>query len=189
MKRFLLILPALAATAFAGENFHTHTSRSAVFAVSTVSEPHTARSAPFSVNTLPTMPLHTAHSAFFTVDTRRTRCTPEPVLFWWLNDYMDYFGETNYEKLAKKRGENGYYLWESYVAGLDPTDAESIFLCSAFSVDAAGNIPYDCSPPILRGRFYSLVGKTNLTDETWLPYNEGLRFFRVKVSLTPPENP
>ncbi|MCL2105077.1 MAG: S8 family serine peptidase [Kiritimatiellaeota bacterium] len=124
-----------------------------------------------------------------------TQTTPVPVPYWWLDEkyptndraYM------TYETLANAIGANGYAVWESYVAGLDPTNAASKFRITSFAV---GNVNgkdtvtvlewtpnYANDPPPLK-RDYIIEGKTNLTDTAWhSPTNSGTRFFRVKVYL------
>jgi len=50
--------------------------------------------------------------------------TNHPTPYWWLASY----GPTNdFEALAESFGANGIPLWQSYVAGLDPSDPESRF--------------------------------------------------------------
>ena len=62
-----------------------------------------------------------------------TTTTPVPVPYAWLEPYVAEFGggktgPEGYETAGWATGRNGVKLWESYVAGLDPTDAASRFL-------------------------------------------------------------
>ena len=114
-----------------------------------------------------------------------TLTTPCLVPFSWLDQWGGNSG--NYETLAKSTGVNGYFYWESFVAGLTPTDANSKFLITNFVVkcdngkDAVATLDWT---PHRTDRKYTVLGKTNLTDGAWhSPTNDGTRFFKVEVKL------
>jgi len=112
--------------------------------------------------------------------------TPCLVPFSWLDQWGG--NSSNYETLAKSKGANGYFYWESYVAGLSPTDANSKFSITNFVVqsnngkDAVTALVW--SPDLRPNRVYTVWGKTNLTDGAWhFPTNDASRFFKVDVKL------
>ena len=115
-----------------------------------------------------------------------TLTTPCLVPFSWLDQWGGNSG--NYETLAKSTGLNGYFYWESFVAGLTPTDANSKFLITNFVVkcdngkDAVATLDWT---PRRADRVYTVWGKTNLMDTTpwYTPTNSGTRFFKVEVKL------
>jgi hypothetical protein len=87
----------------------------------------------------------------------------------------------DYEALANKRGANGIPVWDSYVAGLDPTDHKSRF--TAFITMEEGS-PIITWEPRLRSRVYTVVGKESLSDTAdWGKTNSLTRFFKVRVEL------
>jgi len=109
---------------------------------------------------------------------------PVIVPFSWLNGYRSWFGIQDYVALALAQGENNVPLWESYVAGLIPTNPSSKFLITNFVVNAQSVTALDWAPRRL-DRIYTVYGKTNLTDTTpwYTPTNSGTRFFKVEVRL------
>ena len=84
-------------------------------------------------------------------------------------------------------------LWQSYVAGCDPTKKDSRFLITNFVVNAESRVTafgwtpnYEKYPNPWTGttNVYIVEGKTNLADVMWhSPTNSGTRFYRVKVGL------
>ena len=112
-----------------------------------------------------------------------TSTTEVPVPYEWLDEYFPGSG-TNadaYETLAKAAGVNGYSVWESYLAGLVPTNAESKL--QAF-------IRFDGTSPVIEwnitnlnartlGYGYSVKGKSSLADAEWGSTNQYSRFFKV----------
>jgi len=113
---------------------------------------------------------------------------PVAVPFDWLDGYRGWKGVTGYADLAQMQGANGYYVWESYVAGLNPTDANSKFAITSFAVgrdngkDAVSTL--DWAPDLRPDRVYTVWGKTNLTDSAWhFPTNDATRFFKVEVKM------
>ncbi len=118
----------------------------------------------------------------------RTRYTPVPVPYAWLDGYALGDGsESGYETAANAPAANGANdVWACYVVGLDPTNATSRFFAE---IDATVDPPrVTWTPDLNEGgtkseRVYTVEGKTNLVDESWGPTNESTRFYRVKVSL------
>ncbi|MCL2104363.1 MAG: C10 family peptidase, partial [Kiritimatiellaeota bacterium] len=84
-----------------------------------------------------------------------TQTTPVPVPYWWLDQVYPANDRAylTYETLANSVGANGYTVWESYVAGLDPTNATSKFRITHFVV---GNVN----------------GKDIVTTLAWMPNYE-----------------
>lgn len=125
-----------------------------------------------------------------------TTTTPEPVPYVWLDPYLSAFGG-DYEAAGHAIGANGVPLWESYVAGLNPTDPLSRF--SAKITMGANNLPIVSWNPALNGetpagegilkgeRLYRIHGKKNLEDATWTPDIEPkggvYRFYKITVEL------
>jgi len=111
---------------------------------------------------------------------------PVPVPYKWLDEqYPDNDG--NYEKLAEEEGDNGYLVWESYVAGLKPTDKNSK-LFAYIRFDSGGVVAIDWEPDHRTNRVYTLLGKPALDTSGWteFPTNaipSNMRFFKVKVKL------
>ncbi|MCL2103626.1 MAG: VWA domain-containing protein [Kiritimatiellaeota bacterium] len=108
---------------------------------------------------------------------------PVPIPFDWLDLYLGWGGLWDYGGLANATGANGYPVWESYVAGLVPTDAGSKFRIFNFRTDGTEVTALDWTPH-RSDRTYTVWGKTNLTDALWhSPTNSGTRFFKVSVEL------
>jgi len=115
-------------------------------------------------------------------DTGYTVTTEVPVPHPWLDEaYPSNTG--NYEALATGLGLNGIPVWQSYVAGLVPTDTASKFLITNVVVKNGGGAKLDWTPH-RSDRTYKVWGKTNLTDKTWhTPTNDATRFFKVSVDM------
>ena len=119
-----------------------------------------------------------------------TATTPVPVPHAWLSPYLGAFGGGDYEAAGNAAGANGVPLWESYVAGLDPTDADSRFE-AAISVDAQGNATVTWSPDLSGDadspRAYTVYGKPSLDAADWEAVTDAnkseMRFFKVEVEL------
>ena len=118
-----------------------------------------------------------------------TATTPVPVPYAWLDAYIAHFGAGDYEAAANAVGANGVALWESYVAGLDPTDAASRFT-ALISLDADGAARVTWTPDLSGSespRTYTVYGKAGLGDADWTPVTDAnrarMRFFRVRVEL------
>lgn len=111
-----------------------------------------------------------------------TLSTVIPVPFYWIDIY--YPGLQNksaYEAIAIATGTNGRPVWESYLAGLSPTNPASAFIAN---ISISNDFPIVIwSPDIRPDRVYTVLGKTNLTDTTWGPTNSASRFFKVTVDM------
>ena len=118
-----------------------------------------------------------------------TQTTPVPVPYVWLDPYLAKYGSGDYEAAGHAAGANGYALWESYVAGLDPEDPMSKL--RAFIEMLPDNTPKVTWSPDLsnaeKPRLYTILGKAKLTDKDWTPVTDAnkpqMRFFRVKVEM------
>ena len=108
---------------------------------------------------------------------------PVKIPFDWLDEYRGWNAIYGYVDLALANGANGITFWQSYVAGLIPTNAGSLFLTTNITLNAEGGIVLKWSPD-LPDRKYKVWGKTNLMDGGWhFPTNSGTRFFKVTVGL------
>ncbi len=117
-----------------------------------------------------------------------TRTTPEPVPYAWLDGFALGDGsEAGYEAAAWAKAANGANdVWQCYVAGLDPTNAASVFLARIAVTNGSAAVAW--TPDLNEGgtktaRVYAVEGKADLGDGSWGPTNESTRFYRVKVSL------
>ena len=121
-----------------------------------------------------------------------TRGTPVPVAFEWLETYYpDLATVEEHESAALATGANGLAVWESFVAGLDPTDANSKFTVM-IDIGSDGKpvitwVP-DLSEALGAGRrVYNTLGKAGLGDKDWTKVDDanraGMRFFKVTVEL------
>jgi len=109
---------------------------------------------------------------------------PVPLPLEWLIPYLGWQDVWGYADLALSQGMNGYLFWESYVAGLVPTDANSRFLITNFVVNAESRVTALDWGPRRADRVYKVWGKTNLTDGEWhWPTNDATRFFKVEVKM------
>lgn len=118
-----------------------------------------------------------------------TTTTPEPVPYAWLRQYGLLPDGTDPEAVAwmpnGKADADGkpQQVWSEYVTGTDPTVKSSRFL-TFIEMDADGNPIITYLPNLGKLRSYRILGKENLTDESWTsPTNATHRFFRVKVSV------
>lgn len=107
----------------------------------------------------------------------------------WLGSYFSQYGAGDCEAVAKATGANGMPLWQSYVAGLDPTEAASRFEVR-IAMDANGSPTIAWSPDLRAAtpaRVYSVLGKTALGDAEWTPVTDAnratMRFFKVAVEM------
>ena len=118
-----------------------------------------------------------------------TQTTPVPVPYVWLDPYLAKYGEGDYEAAGHATGANGYALWESYVAGLDPEDPTSKL--RAFIEMLSDNTPKVTWSPDLSNaevpRTYTTLGKAKLTDADWTPVTGAnksqMHFFKVTVEM------
>jgi hypothetical protein len=83
--------------------------------------------------------------------------TNHPTPQWWLAGY----GYTNsFEAAVTGLGANGYPLWQSYIAGLDPTNATSQLLLAGAPAGNGSNFVLNWNT--VTGRVYSLWESTKL---------------------------
>lgn len=115
-----------------------------------------------------------------------TRNTPVPVPYSWLDGYS--LGDktaAGYEAAAVSKAANGVNrVWECYVAGLNPTNAVSVFTATiSFDDDGAPVIGCDPARPAhTPADWYKVEGKANL-DDPWSSQTDGQRFFRVLIEI------
>lgn len=125
-----------------------------------------------------------------------TELSPTPVPYEWLDGLPGYLQAQSgdYERAAVTIGSNGCKLYESYVAGLDPTDPASTFKTRIEFRDGKPVVTWE---PALNGkdedgrckktgvRTYRVLGSTDL--KTWSEVDEGeenkFNFFRVNVEM------
>lgn len=78
---------------------------------------------------------------------------------------------------------NGRTLRECYVAGLDPGDPDADLVAN-ISMNEAAEPVITWTPDLTPDRVYTVIGRTNLTDNGWVdPTNDATHFYKVKVSL------
>lgn len=108
--------------------------------------------------------------------------TPVTIPYSWLARYYGVqLDDSVYTQVALRNGANQRPLWESYVAGLDPTNAASAF---QMHISHSNGIPCLGWSPHHPDRTYTIFGKTNLNDAAWhSPTNSGSRFFKVNATL------
>ena len=124
-----------------------------------------------------------------------TQTTPVPVLYAWLDAHVPGVAHESeaYEAAAMATAANGRKVWECYVVGLDPQDAEANFRITKFPMKADGtpdlanlefapaqsewNVPG--ARPVVKGAA-SLGGEwQTVTEEN----KASFRFFKVEVVL------
>lgn len=120
-----------------------------------------------------------------------TQETEVPVPLSWLEPYVEEYGGGDYEEAGKAVGKNGYVLWESYVAGLDPDDPDSrLTPVINFLADGTPDVTWD--PDLSEDelpRAYTVVGTDVLGKavEDWTPVTEEnigeMRYFAVGVEF------
>ncbi len=114
-----------------------------------------------------------------------TQTTEVPVPFAWLKaKYPELTDAASMEAKATEIAANGVNtVWECYVTGLEPTDAEAKFEATIEMADGVPKVTW--SPDLGVERDYKILGSRNLkiwtevTDETKSSYN----FFKVKVEM------
>ncbi len=113
-----------------------------------------------------------------------TRSTEVPVSFAWLKER--YPETTDFEACAIMRGANGRPVWESYLLGLEPTNALSDLRITLFELGDNG-VPFfgwNVTNELLQtlGYRYRIKGKTRLeSDEPWSAPDATHCFFRLFV--------
>ena len=119
-----------------------------------------------------------------------TLTTPEPVPYVWLDQYNLASG-TDYETAGNAASGKVNWgrptsVWEEYVAGLDPTDANSRLVAN---IGLTNGVPYISWTPDLNTngiiRTYKIYGSETLENGgNWqYPTNSQHRFFKVKVEM------
>jgi hypothetical protein len=120
-----------------------------------------------------------------------TLTTPVPVPYSELETkfatYLEQSGG-DYEAAAHMVGRNGYTIWESYVAGLEPEEENSKFQAKIEMVDGKPVVKWEPDTPELRAtREYITYGKKTLHDHEWTPVTDDTKgqynFFKVEVKL------
>ncbi len=125
-----------------------------------------------------------------------TQTTPEPVPYVWLRGFYPNIADEYdaYETAALATAANGRKVWECYVAGLDPTDADARFLAT-ITMDANGRPEISHDPSLSAAeeakREYRILGaETPDAPEPWTDVTDvpdldaaGYRFFKVKVRM------
>ena len=113
-----------------------------------------------------------------------TQTTDVSVPYVWLRGYYPQLPDAfdAYEAAATNDAANGVNkVWECYVAGLDPTNALSVFRAEISFVNGSPVITW--SPDLGAERVYVVEGKTSLSDDSWSATNSASRFFRVRAFL------
>ena len=110
--------------------------------------------------------------------------TTVPVPFTWLAQYpalLSLYGG-DYNLAANAMGANGCTVWESYVAGLNPTDPLDRLLSAIAITNGALYITW--TPDLGLSRKYTILGKTQLSDAAWhSPTNPASMFYKVNVEM------
>lgn len=109
---------------------------------------------------------------------------PVTVGYNWLAKYYPAVPESGYPALVKTSGANGRPVWQSYLLGLDPTNAESEFRIISFEMKYGEPIvKWNVDDVRLDSFGYEcrIRGKTNLTDLNWMEQMPGQRYFKAFV--------
>jgi len=109
-----------------------------------------------------------------------TLSTSVAVPFDWLAQHYPLESQSAYESIVVSNGVNNLPIWQSYIAGLSPTNAQSTFTAS---ISFTNGTPYISWTPNLLGRTYTVQGKADLTSPSWGSTNSASRFFKVSVDL------
>lgn len=113
--------------------------------------------------------------------------TPMPVPYAWIDRYPDFLTAAggDYDAAANLVGANALTLWESYLAGLDPTNAHSRFTARIELMDGKPVISW--TPDLGTARVYRVRGKSELAEDWQNVENDtsAYRFFQVIVEPTP----
>ena len=106
-----------------------------------------------------------------------------PVPYAWLDAFYPGAGTSaaSYERLGNARAANGWDVWQCYLAGLDPTNAESRLVAL---IQMKDGVPHVSWTPVSAvsddlGYVYRVKGKTTLADGSWSATNAATRFFKV----------
>lgn len=118
-----------------------------------------------------------------------TATTEVPVPYSWLATYYPESRVSDYENLANANGANGCPVWHSYVAGLNPTNASSVFRAVIVIVDGRPVVSYtpELDDAAKAEREYTVLGKRRLTEDDWTVVTDdnilGFGFFKVRVRM------
>lgn len=123
-------------------------------------------------------------SGELTVAASETSTTGDvPVPYAWLDAFYPGRGTSadSYESLGNALGANGLTVWQSYLAGLVPTNETSQIQAT---IRLEGGRPVVTWSPMSAvseelGYAYRVKGKQNLGDATWAATNSASRFFKV----------
>ena len=114
--------------------------------------------------------------------------TPIPVSYDWLDAYpaLLSFNGNDYEATALSPAANGINrVWECYLAGLDPTNPDSVFVGALQMVRGEPTLSW--SQNLGTARHYIVEGKTDLSCDKWSrDLGKGARFFRIVVEPPKP---
>jgi len=100
-------------------------------------------------------------------------------------EWLEYWGLTDdppeIAELTDYDGD-GVPAWQEYIAGTCPTNSADRFLITKIEPDGAGWFNFAWRPDNVPDRIYTMEGKTNLNDFSWvIPTNSMHRFFRIMV--------
>ena len=120
-----------------------------------------------------------------------TLTSPEPVPYSWLSQYGLGVASGDFEAAAnaasgKTQGGAATSVWEEFVAGTDPTNAQSVFTAK---IEMQDGVPIVKWEPDLNTngiqRMYKVYGRETLDAESpWqYPTNSLHRFFKVTVEM------
>ncbi len=124
-----------------------------------------------------------------------TQTTAIPVPYAWLKMCYPYIHDEFdvYEAVAHGKSANRLKVWECYVIGLDPNDADGDFRITSFPMKSTGtpdlgNVRFE--PPMEKWNVRSakpvLKGKPDLNGDDWKVLDvtdEQLHFFRMEIAL------
>ena len=102
----------------------------------------------------------------------------------WLAQYYPAVPESGYPALVKSSSANGRPVWQSYLLGLDPINAESEFRIVSFEMkDGEPIIKWNVDDARLDSFGYEcrIKGKTYLTDLDWMEQMTEHRYFKAFV--------
>ena len=108
--------------------------------------------------------------------------TPVPVEYAWINQYYPTSPTHEYINIVTNSGANGLFVWQSYVACLNPTNPASRFTAGITFTNGVPEITCDPYRPDIRD--YEVIGRDTLDNSnSWGVTNCASRFFKVKVLL------
>ena len=129
-------------------------------------------------------------SGDLTITPTATAETEVPVPYTWLKEYYPDRGTSaaDYESLGNSLGANGYPVWSSYVAGLIPTDADSLLVSTIRLENGAPIVEWNVTNAnaAALGYEYRVKGKAELSDASWAATNATTRFFKVFLEKRAP---